>query len=75
MGRSRSAGVWPTRPHPDAITKTLVAPFSVRPRRAPGGPLSVAIGWDELDTDLRPDRWTIRMIGEQLADVGGPSPR
>jgi bifunctional non-homologous end joining protein LigD len=55
----------------NAINKTLVAPFSVRP--APGAPVSVPIGWNELDgPDLRPDRWTIRTIGERLADVGDP---
>jgi bifunctional non-homologous end joining protein LigD len=47
----------------NAINKTLVAPFSVRP--APGAPVSVPIEWDELDDpDLRPDRWTIRDVGE-----------
>jgi bifunctional non-homologous end joining protein LigD len=55
----------------NAINKTLVAPFSVRP--APGGPVSVPITWDELDDpDLRPDRWTIRTIGERLAVAGDP---
>ena len=55
----------------NAINKTLVAPFSVRP--AAGAPVSVPIGWDELDDpDLRPDRWTIRTIGERLADAGDP---
>ena len=55
----------------NAINKTLVAPFSVRP--AAGAPVSVPISWDELDDpDLRPDRWTIRTIGERLADVGDP---
>ena len=55
----------------NAINKTLVAPFSVRP--APGAPVSVPIAWDELDDpDLRPDRWTIRTIGERLADAGDP---
>jgi bifunctional non-homologous end joining protein LigD len=55
----------------NAINKTLVAPFSVRP--APGAPVSVPIGWDELDDPtLRSDRWTIRTIGERLADAGDP---
>ena len=55
----------------NAINKTLVAPFSVRP--APGAPVSVPISWDELDDpDVRPDRWTIRTISERLADVGDP---
>ena len=55
----------------NAINKTLVAPFSVRP--APGAPVSVPITWDELDDpDLRPDRWTIDTIGERLHDAGDP---
>jgi bifunctional non-homologous end joining protein LigD len=55
----------------NAINKTLVAPFSVRP--GAGAPVSVPIGWDELDNgDLRPDRWTIRTIGNRLAEVGDP---
>ena len=42
-------------------------------RPAPGAPVSVPIGWDELDdVDLRPDRWTIRTIAERLAEVGDP---
>jgi bifunctional non-homologous end joining protein LigD len=55
----------------NAINKTLVAPFSARP--APGAPVSVPITWDELDDpDLRPDRWTIRTVGERLAQAGDP---
>ena len=55
----------------NAINKTLVAPFSPRP--APGGPVSVPIGWDELDDpELRPDRWTMRSVLERLATVGDP---
>jgi bifunctional non-homologous end joining protein LigD len=55
----------------NAINKTLVAPFSTRP--ASGAPVSVPISWDELDdTDLRPDRWTIRTVGERLAAAGDP---
>ncbi|HZX55571.1 MAG TPA: non-homologous end-joining DNA ligase, partial [Ilumatobacteraceae bacterium] len=55
----------------NAINKTLIAPFSTRP--APGAPVSVPITWDELDDpDLRPDRWTLRTIGERLLAVGDP---
>jgi bifunctional non-homologous end joining protein LigD len=55
----------------NAINKTLVAPFSARP--APGAPVSVPITWDELDDpELRPDRWTIRTVGERLASAGDP---
>jgi bifunctional non-homologous end joining protein LigD len=54
--------------------KTLVAPYSPRPR--PGAPVSVPIEWDELDDpDLRPDRWTIRTVTDRLAEVGDPFDR
>jgi bifunctional non-homologous end joining protein LigD len=55
----------------NAINKTLVAPFSTRP--VSGAPVSVPIGWDELDDpDLRPDGWTIRTIGDRLTAAGDP---
>jgi bifunctional non-homologous end joining protein LigD len=53
----------------NAINKTLVAPYAARP--AAGAPVSAPIDWDELDDpELRPDRWTIRDIGERVAEVG-----
>jgi bifunctional non-homologous end joining protein LigD len=55
----------------NAINKTLVAPYSIRP--APGAPVSVPIEWDELDDpELRSDRWTIRTVPQRLAQVGDP---
>jgi bifunctional non-homologous end joining protein LigD len=55
----------------NAINKTLVAPYSPRP--APGAPVSVPIGWDELDDpQLRPDRWTIRTVLDRIAERGDP---
>ena len=55
----------------NAINKTLVAPFSARP--AAGAPVSVPIGWDELDDpELTPDRWTVRTVLDRLAGVGRP---
>jgi len=55
----------------NAINKTLVAPFSTRP--VAGAPVSVPITWDELDDpELRPDRWTLRTIGERLLKIGDP---
>ena len=55
----------------NAVNKTLVAPFSPRP--APGAPVSVPIRWEELDDpELRPDRWTLRTVGERLAAAGDP---
>ena len=55
----------------NAINKTLVAPFSVRP--APGAPVSVPLTWDELDDPtLTSDRWTIRTVLDRLEDRGDP---
>jgi bifunctional non-homologous end joining protein LigD len=55
----------------NAINKTLVAPFSARP--VAGAPVSVPIAWGELDDpDLTPGRWTIRTVGERLAQIGDP---
>jgi bifunctional non-homologous end joining protein LigD len=53
----------------NAVNKTLVAPYSVRP--GPGAPVSAPITWDELDDDeLRADRWTIATIRERVRAVG-----
>jgi bifunctional non-homologous end joining protein LigD len=53
----------------NAWNKTLVAPYSVRP--VVGAPVSAPIAWDELeDTELRPDRWTMRTILDRLAARG-----
>jgi bifunctional non-homologous end joining protein LigD len=53
----------------NAVNKTLVAPYSLRP--ATGAPVSAPIGWDELeDPELRSDRWGIATIHERLAEVG-----
>ena len=55
----------------NAINKTLVAPFAVRP--VLDAAVSVPITWDELDDpDLRPDRWNIDDIAERLATAGDP---
>ncbi len=53
----------------NAINKTLVAPYSPRP--APGAPVSMPIAWDELeDSELRPDRWTIRDAPSRVEELG-----
>ncbi|MQA10970.1 MAG: ATP-dependent DNA ligase [Pseudonocardiaceae bacterium] len=55
----------------NVINKTLVAPYSARPR--PGAPVSVPLEWDELDDpDLEPNRWTIRTVFDRLATTGDP---
>jgi bifunctional non-homologous end joining protein LigD len=51
------------------INKTLNAPYTVR--AVPRAPVSAPITWAELeDPALRPDRWTVRTIGERLAQTG-----
>jgi bifunctional non-homologous end joining protein LigD len=53
----------------NAISKTLVAPYSVRATAR--ATVSMPIGWDELDDpELRPDRWTIRSAPARVAQVG-----
>ncbi|MET9266118.1 DNA polymerase ligase N-terminal domain-containing protein [Amycolatopsis sp. NPDC004079] len=55
----------------NVLNKTLVAPYSVRPK--PGAPVSVPLEWDELDDpDLTPDRWTIRTVLDRVAKTGDP---
>ena len=51
------------------INKTLNAPYTVR--AVARAPVSAPITWAELDDPaLRPDRWTVRTIGERLAETG-----
>jgi bifunctional non-homologous end joining protein LigD len=58
----------------NAINKTLVAPFSVRP--AAGAPVSMPLTWDELDDpELTSDRWTIRTATSRLDEQGDPLAR
>ncbi len=53
----------------NVINKTLAGPYSVRP--APRAPVSTPIRWEELDDRrLRPDKWTIKTLGERLLEVG-----
>jgi bifunctional non-homologous end joining protein LigD len=53
----------------NAINKTLVAPYSARPR--PGAPVSMPIGWEELDDpSLRPDGFALRTVPRRLAEKG-----
>ena len=55
----------------NAINKTLVAPFSTRP--SAGAPVSVPIRWEELDdSEIRPDRWTLRTVIERVRTEGDP---
>jgi bifunctional non-homologous end joining protein LigD len=51
--------------------QTVVAPYSVRPRR--GAPVATPVTWDELaDPDLRPDGWTTATVPARLAEHGDP---
>ncbi len=53
----------------NAVNKTLVAPYSLRP--APGAPVSAPIRWEELeDPKLSSGRWTILTMGKRLKEVG-----
>ncbi|MEV0069537.1 non-homologous end-joining DNA ligase [Amycolatopsis sp. NPDC050768] len=55
----------------NVLNKTLVAPYSIRPR--PGAPVSVPLRWEELDDPiLTPDHWTIRTVLERVETVGDP---
>jgi DNA ligase D len=53
----------------NAVNKTLVAPYAVRP--VENASVSAPISWDELDDpELRADRWNIRSIFDRLATGG-----
>ena len=53
----------------NAVNKTLVAPYAVRP--VPDAAVSAPITWDELDDpDLRPGRWNIQSILPRIAERG-----
>jgi bifunctional non-homologous end joining protein LigD len=48
--------------------KTLVAPFSVRPR--PGAPVSTPLRWSEVNAGLDPARFTIETVPRRLRRRG-----
>jgi bifunctional non-homologous end joining protein LigD len=53
----------------NAVNKTLVAPYAVRPVSNAG--VSAPIEWDELDdNNLRPDGWDIRTLLDRVRDRG-----
>ncbi len=53
----------------NAVNKTLVAPYAVRPQ--PNASVSAPIRWEELDDpELRPDGWDIGTIMGRLQEVG-----
>ena len=52
----------------NARSKTLVAPYSVRPY--PGAPVSTPLSWDELDEEFVPEQFTIKTLFERVERVG-----
>ena len=53
----------------NAVNKTLVAPYAVRP--VAGAAVSAPITWAELDDpDLRSDGWNIKTIIDRVGDRG-----
>jgi bifunctional non-homologous end joining protein LigD len=53
----------------NALNKTLVAPYAVRP--VANAAVSTPISWAELDDpELRPDRWDMRTVFDRLAEHG-----
>jgi bifunctional non-homologous end joining protein LigD len=44
--------------------KTLVSPFSVRPK--PGAPVSTPLKWSEVNAKLDPSAFTIRTVPKRL---------
>jgi bifunctional non-homologous end joining protein LigD len=53
----------------NAVNKTLVAPYAVRPVAAAS--VSAPIAWDELDDpELAPGRWDLRSVFDRLRTVG-----
>jgi bifunctional non-homologous end joining protein LigD len=53
----------------NAWAQTAVPPYAVRPKGS--APVAVPITWDELES-TDPDHWTVRTIGERLADEPDP---
>lgn len=55
----------------NAYAHSAVAPYAVRAR--PGAPVAAPLHPDELgDSDMRPDRWTLRTLPQRLDHDGDP---
>ncbi len=46
---------------------TSIAPFSTRAR--PGAPVSAPLFWEELETDVRANTWTVQNLPERLESL------
>jgi bifunctional non-homologous end joining protein LigD len=51
-------------PLQNSPTKTIVAPYSLRP--LPGAPVSTPVSWEELESGLDPKEFNLRTIRERL---------
>ena len=55
----------------NAYAQHAVAPYGVRAK--PRAPVAVPIHWEELtDPKLKPDRWTVKTIGDRIDSEGDP---
>lgn len=54
----------------NAYAQTAVAPYSVRARE--GAPIATPIEWDELDSDMKPDKYTISNLKRRLGQKDDP---
>jgi bifunctional non-homologous end joining protein LigD len=55
----------------NAYAQHAVCPYGVCARER--APVAVPIRWEELsDTKLKPDRWTVKTIGDRLDAEGDP---
>jgi bifunctional non-homologous end joining protein LigD len=55
----------------NTYAQTVVAPYAVR--ALPGAPVATPLTWEELrDPDLHPRRWTLRDVGDRVAERGDP---
>jgi bifunctional non-homologous end joining protein LigD len=55
----------------NAYAQHGVAPYSVRSK--PKAPVAVPLHWEELSSSrLRPDRWTVKNVGERMDAEGDP---
>lgn len=55
----------------NAYAQHAVAPYGVRAK--PRAPVAVPLHWEELsDSKLKPDRWTVKTIGDRIDADGDP---